>query len=194
MGKRSRKRGGGSARATAAVPAPKKERRGPEPKPWPERPSVTRAKNAEAREALSRTELKNAEARAKLKPLAAGERPRAVTVGAVVTTIAATANFVLYLGGQEIQGQRPALAGIIGFTGLMLFMAWGLWKAKYWAVLGLEALLGIIVVFMSLFATRAENVKSLLIALVIIVPAAVLFWFLIRAMARIQMPQRPGSA
>jgi ABC-type multidrug transport system permease subunit len=191
VGKRSRKRrGDGSARA--AAPA-KPQRRGPEMKPWPERPSVTRAKNAEARATMSRSELKNAEARAKLKPLAPGERPRAVTVGAVVTAIAAAVNLVLYLGGQEIQGQRPALAGIIGFTGLMLVMAWGLWKAKYWAVLGLMALLGIIVLFMSLFALRAENVKSVLIVLAFVIPSGTLFWFLVRALARIQMPERPGA-
>jgi hypothetical protein len=206
VGKRSRKRGSrGSTRAAAGAPASapaKKKRRGPEPKPWPERPSVTRAKNAEARALagrggptedapLSRSERKNAEARAKLKPLAPGERPLAVTVGAVVTALTATVNFVLYLGGQEIQGERVALAGIIGFTGLMLIMAWGLWKAKYWAVLGLMALLGIIVVFFSLFALRAENVKSVLIVLAVIIPSGTLFWFLIRAMARIQMPERP---
>jgi hypothetical protein len=192
VGKRSRKRGGGSARAATAKPAPAKPRRGPEPKAWPERPSVTRAKNAEARAAMSRSELKNAEARANLKPLAPGERPLAVAIGAIVTTVAAAANLILYLGGQEIQGQRPALAGIIGFTGLMLFMAWGLWKAKYWAVLGLMALLGILVVFMSLFLLRAENVKSAVIALAIIVPSGALFWFQIRALARIQMPERPS--
>ena len=188
MGKRSRKRSGGSARTTSPAPA---KRRGPEPKPWPERPSVTRAKNAEARAALSRSELKNAAAREKLEPLAPGERPLAVTIGAVVTTLAALVNLGLYLGGQDIQGERPAVSGIIGFTGLMFIMAWGLWRAKYWAVLGLEALLGIIVVFLSLFAMRAENVKSVLIVLAIVIPCATLFWFLIRAMARIQMPQRP---
>ena len=163
-------------------------------KPWPERPSVTRAKNAEARAAMSRSEMKNAEARAKLVPLEPGERPRAVTIGAVVTTIAAVVNFALYLAGVDIQGQRPALAGIIGFTGLMLAMAWGLWRAKYWAVLGLMAMLGIIVLFMSLFAIRAENVKSVLIVLAIVIPSGTLFWFLIRALARIQMPERPGAA
>jgi hypothetical protein len=197
VGKRSRKRGGGTAPARAAAPAPAaKKRHGPELKPWPEKPSVTRAKIDEARAAratMSRSEQKNAEARAKLVPLAPGERPLAVTIGAVITAIAATVNFVLYLGGQEIQGGRPALAGMIGFTGLMYAMAFGLWKARYWAVLGLMALLGIIVVFFSLFALRAENAKSVLFVLAIIIPSGTLFWFLIRAMARIQMPERPGT-
>jgi hypothetical protein len=48
-------------------------------------------------------------------------------------------------------------------------------------------------VFFSLFALRAENVKSVLFVLAIIIPSGTLFWFLIRAMARIQMPERPGT-
>ena len=159
---------------------------------------MTRAKNEEAREALrehraSRSELRDEEARANLEPLEEGERPLAVTVGAVVTTIAAAGNLIAYLAGVEIQGERPAATGIIGFTGLMLVMAWGLWRAKYWAVLGLEALLGMILVFFSLFALRIETATDALISAVILIPAGALFWFLIKAMARIQMPRRPGA-
>jgi hypothetical protein len=197
VGKRSRKQ-------RSAAPA--KERRGPEPKPWPERPSVTRAKNAAAREQLalareeqaaekppSRSELKNAEARAKLEPLAPGERPRAVLVGAVVTAIVGVVNLVMYVAGAKIQGQRPAPAGILAFTGLMFAMAWGLWRARYWAVLGLEALLGIVLLIFSLFALRVESAADVLISVGVLIPSGALFWFLIKAMARIQMPERPGS-
>jgi hypothetical protein len=74
----------------------------------------------------------------------------------------------------------------------MLSMAWGLWNAKYWAVLGLEALLGLLIVILSLFLLRAENLKSALIVVAIVLPAGTLFWFNVRVMARIQMPQRPG--
>jgi hypothetical protein len=69
-----------------------------------------------------------------------------------------------------------------------------MWYRKYWAVLGVEALLGLIIVFFSLLALRAENFQSVAIALAVIVPSAALFWFLIKAMARIQMPERPGSS
>jgi hypothetical protein len=141
----------------------------------------------------SRSELRNAEARAALRPLAPGERPRSVTIGAVLTFIAATANVVLYVGGEKIQGQRPAAGGIIFFTVLMYVMAWGLWKARYWAVLGLEALLGILLVIFSLFILRASSITDVLISLAILIPSGALFWFLVKAMARIQMPQRPGA-
>ena len=140
---------------------------------------------------VSRSEVRNAAVRAQLKPLAPGERPRAVVAGAAVTLLAAAANLIAYLAGLEIQGKRPAVVGILAFTALMLTMAWGLWNARYWAVLGLEALLGLLIVILSLFLLRAENVKSALIVLAIVIPAGALFWFNVKAMARIQMPERP---
>jgi hypothetical protein len=139
----------------------------------------------------SRSEIRNAEARANLKPLAPGERPVAVTIGAVLTFIAASVNIVFYATGEKIQGTRPALGGILFFTALMYAMAWGLWRARYWAVLGLEGLLGILLVIFSLFALRAETLADVVISIAILVPSGALFWFLIKAMARIQMPERP---
>ena len=168
MGKRSRKRRGGGSAATVRKPSA---------------PAATRRE--------SRSEAKNAAVRAQLEPLEPGQRPTAVTVGAVVTLLAAAANLIAFLAGLEIRGERPAVSGIVGFSGLMFAMAWGLWRARYWAVLGLQVLLGLIVVVMSLFLLRAENLKSALLVLALIVPAGALFWFNVRAMARIQMPQRP---
>jgi hypothetical protein len=142
---------------------------------------------------MSRSEQKNAEARAKLEPLAPGERPLAVTIGAVVALLLGLANIVLYIAGVKVGGQKPQLSGVAGPTLIMFVAAYGMFRAKYWAVLGVEALLGIIIVFFALLAMRAENVKSLAIALAVIVPSGALFWFLIKAMGRIQMPERPGA-
>jgi hypothetical protein len=140
----------------------------------------------------SRSEVKNEAARAQLRPLEPGERPLAVTIGAVLTALAATVNVGFYLAGEKIQGQRPAVVGIVFFTALMYAMTWGLWKARYWAVLGLEALLGLLLVIFSLFALRIQSLADVLISLGVLIPAGALFWFLIKAMARIQMPERPG--
>jgi hypothetical protein len=191
VGKRSRKqrtRGEREAQAPAAPPA---KRRGPQPRPWPERPSVTRERNAAARE--SRSEAKNAAVREQLEPLEEGERPLAVTIGAVVTLVLGVANIVLFAFGVKVGGQKPTVSGIAGPTLIMFVAAYGMWRKRYWAVLGVEALLGLIIVFFSLLALRAENVVSVLVALAVIVPSGVLFWFLIRAMARIQMPERPRT-
>ena len=180
MGKRSRKRRDGGSPATASRPAAK-------------RAASASAPPAQSAKRPSRSEAKNAAVRAQLEPLAPGERPLAVTIGAAVTLVVGVANLIAYVAGGEIGGERPAAAGIIVFTGLMFAMAYGLWKARYWAVLGLEALLGLLIVILSLFLLRAENVKSALIAVAIIAPAGALCWFNVRAMARIQMPERPQA-
>jgi hypothetical protein len=164
VGKRSRKR---RAEAVAA----------PQPKPVPARPS--------------RSEAKNAAVRAQLEPLEPGERPTAVTVGAFTTVALVVANIVVYAAGWTIRGDRIAFAGFLAFSAVMLTMAWGLWQAKYWAVLGLEVLLGLLIVYVGLYLFLFSSVTDVLLALAILLPAGTLFWKLVRAMARIQMPERP---
>lgn len=138
---------------------------------------------------MSRTERKNAEARADLEPLREGERPLPVTIGAVVALALVIVQIPLYViwDGDE----RPALPGFLAFIGLMLVMAWGMWKVRYWAVLGFQALLAICILVVSLAAMTAANLLTFLICAAIVVPAAALFWFMVRALARIQMPELP---
>ena len=65
-----------------------------------------------------------------------------------------------------------------------------MWQCRYWAVLGFEALLGIAILFAALSLLVASNLAAVLLCLAIIAIASPLFWFLIRAMARIQLPSR----
>ena len=74
----------------------------------------------------------------------------------------------------------------------MFAAAWGCWNARYWAVLGMQALLGLGILIFSLLLVKAESLLAVVIALVVIVAAGTLFWFLVKSMARIQMPERPG--
>jgi hypothetical protein len=138
----------------------------------------------------SRSEQKDAEARAALVPLAPGERPTAVTVSALVAATLGLLNLVLYLAGFEVDGERPQAIGVLAFSALMLTAAWGVWKLRYWAVLGMQTLLGLVILIFSLFAVTAASVWALLIALTVIGSAGTLFWFMVKAMARIQMPRR----
>jgi hypothetical protein len=138
----------------------------------------------------SRSELKDAEARAKLVPLREGERPTAVTIAALIAFGLVVANVALALGGYKIQGHKSSIPGAFVFTVLLLAMAWGLWRARYWAVLGMEALLGITMMLFALALPFASNLRAVLVSLAVLIPSALLFWFLIRAMARIQMPER----
>jgi hypothetical protein len=136
--------------------------------------------------------MKDAVARAALVPLAEGERPTAVTVAAIVAAALAVANAVPFFADVEIASQKPT-PGVLVFSFVLLVAAIGMWKARYWAVLGMQALLGLMILVFSLLAVQAENVHSALIALGIVVAAGTLFWYLVKAMARIQMPERHPS-
>jgi hypothetical protein len=139
----------------------------------------------------ARSRARDEAARAALEPLAPGERPTAVTVAAVLAFVLGLLNVVLYLAGLEIQGERPKASGVLAYSGLMFLAAWGMWRARYWAVLGMQALLAIVIVIFSILVIRFENLQELLIGLAVIGAAGTLFWFLVKAMARIQMPDRP---
>ncbi len=128
--------------------------------------------------------------RAALQPLAPGERPRAVTVAAILAAILGVANVALLVAGYEVEGSGQSVTGVLIFAGLMAAAAIGMWHCRYWAVLGFEALLAIAVIFSALSLMLASNVIAVLLCLAVIAIAAPLFWFLIRAMARIQLPSR----
>jgi hypothetical protein len=100
---------------------------------------------------------------------------------------------IVYLAGYEISGERPALAGVLLYSGLMFVAAWGCFNVRYWAVLGMQALLGLSIVLFSLLVIGAKNILVAAVSLVTIALAGTLFWFLVKSMARIQMPERPGS-
>ncbi len=136
---------------------------------------------------------KDEAARAALKPLAQGERPVAVTAAGVVALVLGVGNVIVYLAGYEIGGERPALVGVLLYSGLMLVAAWGCFNVRYWAVLGMQALLGLSIVLFSLLVIGAKSILVALVSLVIVALAGTLFWFLVKSMARIQMPERPGS-
>ena len=147
-----------------------------------------RARAAAAGEVrVSRSELKNAEARAKLEPLREGERPTAVTVAAVVATLLTLTNAIAAVVGE---GPGKHIAPGIVYTLLLGSMSWGLWTARYWAVLGLQALLAISMVAAAFALLVAGNLLTALLAVVTIGACGTLFWFLVKAMARIQMPDR----
>jgi hypothetical protein len=151
---------------------------------------------AAAPRGYGRTRAKEEAARAALKPLAPGERPTAVTVGAIVAALLAAANLIAVVAGWDgaagSDDRARALAGSLLVTGLLCAVAYGMWHAKYWAVLGMQTLLALTVIAACLGIVTAENAGAMLVLLAIIAGAGTLFWFMVKAMARIQMPERPG--
>jgi hypothetical protein len=127
--------------------------------------------------------------RASLEPLAPGERPRAVTVAAVVAAVLGLLLIVQVIAVDDADLEPRAL---LLFAAVMFIAAAGMWKAQYWAVLGFEFFLGLTLVFAAVSVMFATNLLAVAYALVILGLTGTLFWKLVRAMARLQMPKRPG--
>lgn len=138
-----------------------------------------------------RAEQRNREAREALEPLVEGERPTVVTVGAVVAGLIALSIVVAYFAGGEVNGAKPNLAQVVAPTVIMGMMAWGMWHARYWAVLGFQLIL-VFLIFSAFFGlvVGATSVAQILGTLGLLIIAGAFFYFMVKAMARIQMPTR----
>jgi hypothetical protein len=149
-----------------------------------------RAATSSMSRGYARSRERDEAARAALVPLAPGERPRAVVAAAILAALLCVANLAALAGGLEVRGQAASTSGVLVFSALMAAAAIGIWQCRYWAVLGFEALLGISIVYAALSLLVASNLTAVFVCLVVIAIAGPLFWFLIRAMARIQLPAR----
>jgi len=159
------------------------------PGPQPAEPAPARG--------YARSRERDEAARAALKPLRPGERPTAVTVGAIFAGLMAVANLVAlalgYNAAEDTLSPGSKLTGSILATAILALMAWGMWKARYWAVLGMQTLLALTLIVASLGLITATTLWAAALLVLIIAASGTLFWFLVKAMARIQMPERPGA-
>lgn len=139
----------------------------------------------------ARAEQRNQEAREALEPLAEGERPTVVTVGAIVAGLIAISIVAGYLAGAEVNGAKPKLPQVLAPAMIMGIMAWGMWRARYWAVLGFQLIL-VFLIFSAFFGlvVGASSIGQIVGTLALLAVAGVFFYFMVKAMARIQMPTR----
>jgi hypothetical protein len=136
----------------------------------------------------SRSEAKDAAERAKLVSLRPGERPLAVTIGAIAVAALAALEIVAFAAGLEINGKPARVQLVLPFVAGSAYLAYALWRVRYWAVLLLQAILAFAVLLFAILLLIASNLAAVLVSLAVIAGAGTLFWFLVKAMARIQMP------
>ena len=144
-------------------------------------------------EAYARGRAKDAEARAALKPLPPGERPLAVTIGAIAAGIGALANLVTMIVLFDPDSPNKSALTIAGIV-ILVVVAVGMWRARYWAVLGMQTILLLTILFAALALPGVGDAWAGALLAVILALAGTLFWFLVKAMARIQLPERPGAS
>jgi hypothetical protein len=141
----------------------------------------------------ARAEERNRAAREALQPLQAGERPTAVTVGAIASTVVALGFCVsagLALAGVEVNDDQPNPVPVIATAVVLTAMAYGMWRARYWAVLGFQTLLLLLILTATGGLVLARSALQAVATGLLLIAAGTLFWFMVRAMARIQMPAR----
>jgi hypothetical protein len=143
----------------------------------------------------SRSERRNQAVRATLTPLRPGERPWVITVGALLAGLNGLAQLILFAVGVKLKvaGSRPNAFSVIVFAVLMFVCAGGMWRMRYWAVLGFQALLAIVVLTFALVLVRANNLLGFAVSLAVVGIGGFLFFKLVRVLSRIQMPKYPGS-
>ena len=62
------------------------------------------------------------------------------------------------LGGDIDEGRAAAFT--ILWSVILLVVAWGMWRSRYWAVLGMQTLLGITLILASLSLITANSIGS----------------------------------
>ncbi|MCB0876105.1 MAG: hypothetical protein R2718_05910 [Solirubrobacterales bacterium] len=146
----------------------------------------------------SRSEARNEAARERLVPLEEGERPLVVTIGAVLSLLIALSIVGAWIAGVEVQvgntdiEERPSAFQVFPPAILFAVMGLGMLRARYWAVLGFQAIMAIIMIGAFITLIAATSVFQAVSTFLVLAIAGTLFWFTVKALARIQMPA-PGD-
>jgi hypothetical protein len=139
----------------------------------------------------AKAEQRNREAREALEPLHEDERPMVVTIGSAISALIAISIVIGYASGAEVSGERPELVQALAPALLMGLMAWGMWRARYWAVLGFQTILFFLIAATAFgLALRELSAVQVIANLLLLAVAGSFFFFMVKAMARIQMPTR----
>jgi hypothetical protein len=141
------------------------------------------------RDALSAREQRDAQLRAALVPLAEGERPPALIAAILVAVALAVAIAVGTATIHDLSRHGGSVPGGVFLSCLLLALALGMARARYWAVVSFEALLVFQMVVACLALVLANSVYAALASLAALALGGWLFWKLIRVMGRIQAGQ-----
>jgi hypothetical protein len=168
-----------------------RERKRAERRKRKERGLVREQEIAERRERMAeRTEAKNQAAREALEPLEPDDRPMVTTIGAVISALVAVSIVIGFAAGVEVNGETPNALQAIAPALLFAVMTWGMWKARYWAVLGFQTVLALVLLSSALLLVGASRWEQVVVNVLLIAGCGALFYFNVKAMARIQMPER----
>lgn len=139
----------------------------------------------------AKAEVRNQAARDALVPLAEGERPPVVTVAAILAALVALSIVVTFAAGVKVNGSTPKVSTVAAPALIMGVLAWGMWRARYWAVVCFQLVL-VFLIFTAVYGLLviATSVGEFAVTVGLLAVSGTLFWLMVKAMARIQMPER----
>ena len=108
----------------------------------------------------------------------------------LLALVLVVANLVLVVGDIKLRGTRPGAE--IAYVVVMALCTYGLWRARYWAVLGFMVLLLLTILQFAVLLVRASNTLGVVFAVVVVGGGGFLFFKLVRVMSRIQLPRPPA--
>lgn len=130
------------------------------------------------------------QARAALQPLGGRERPPALLVAVAVSALLAIGVLAGALTVHDLSGHGGSVAGGVFLAAVLALLAQGMYRRRYWAVLGFEALLAFQIIVTSLALVVASTLAAAGGCLLAIGLGGWLSWKLIRVMGRIQAGER----
>jgi hypothetical protein len=133
------------------------------------------------------------ESHPQLAPLGEHERPAALLAAVAVSAGLAVAVLVGAATVHDLARHGGSLPAAVFLALVFASLAVGMYRRRYWAVLGFEALLAFQIVVTCLALVVASTLTAALVCLAGIVVGGVLFWKLIRVMGRIQATERQRS-
>ncbi|HTC72177.1 MAG TPA: hypothetical protein VK655_04770 [Solirubrobacteraceae bacterium] len=132
------------------------------------------------------------QARAALEPLGPSERPPALLIAVGLAALLAVAVLVGGLTIHDLSSRGGSLPGAIFLSAILAALALGMYRRRYLAVLGFEALLALQIILSSLALIVAASLLAAGEYVIALGLGGWLFWKLVRVMGRIQAgePQR----
>jgi hypothetical protein len=128
--------------------------------------------------------------RDELAPLGPGERPPALRVAVVVCGLLGVGVIVGAVTVHDLSRHGGSAPGAVFLAAILALLAVGMYRRRYWAILGFEALLAFQLIVTSLALVVASTIVAAVLCLLSVGLGGWLFWKLIRVMGRIQAGER----
>jgi hypothetical protein len=123
-------------------------------------------------------------------PLGADERPPALLVAIAVCAVLAVGVVISAATVHDLSRHGGSLPGALFIAAVLASLAGGMYRRRYWALLGFEALLAFQIVVASLALVVASGAVAALVCVASVALGGWLFWKLVRVLSRVVAGER----